>query len=186
MNVILDKPGGWPEFRNNLIPDEITKIMIDFDYTSVSAKIMKKLSTFVENNDFKIAAVENNNAASKGICQWILSIYELNMKNIQLNDLLNKFGKGSSYTTLSEYLVKNSFYMFCWPAYFANSKELLQKITDDNNVIINAEKLNSLVKEKFISVSNYLTRYSDVISGSHKNLCENFAISEAARVLNKL
>ncbi len=175
LNLLLGVSGGWKEFRSRL-NYEIVDTLKTFNADTIPAKTLQKLSTLVENDDFKMAATQNYNQASQGISQWILSVYRMRLIAAQLNDL-DTYGPGSSYATLSEYLVKNAFYMFCWPAYYD------QKLSaESSDIVVDGEILASLIGEKFLSMSDYLGKYGEVISADgYKSFCENFAVAEAAR-----
>lgn len=83
LSVLLGKPTGWNEFRS-YIDLEIINELRSFDYKSISSKTMKKLSKYVENEEFKEAALSNYSELSKKICQWTLNTYNLNLKNEQV------------------------------------------------------------------------------------------------------
>jgi len=177
-NLLFGISGGWSEFRSRLNFDTIDKLKM-FDFNSIPAKTIQTLAKIVDSDEFKMTTTNCYSQASQGISRWIQSVYNINLTTKKLNDL-DKYGPGTSYKTLSEYLVKNAFYNFCWPAYYDDQQ--LTKSDKTNSVVVDQEKLNRLIGEKFLPMSDYLGKYGELISGNgYKNLCENFALAESAR-----
>lgn len=106
------------------------------------------------------------------------------MLNLKLKDLDS--GPGSSYETLTEYLIKNAYYMFCWPIYYETNLTDLTTIEIINKVKLNSGKISKMDGKKIMSIDAYSEEYNDVIvSDQYLNLSEKYLKAEIAKVTFK-
>lgn len=200
-------------------PTNLMEKLMSYDIGSISDVQMEKLKPYIDNPEFVKEIVKKSSQAAGPLCNWVRNVYAIKlcykevilivkifktlsqliylnnsmkfylMQTVQKLEKHDKLGISSSFSSLSGYMVKNAYYMFCWPVYLP-AKFDKKTLAPTQNVKIQKEKVKSLTNEKFIGTQDYLEQYSDVLLDEKENnsfserrkLSEKFSLAESANV----
>ncbi len=94
---------------------------------------------------------------------------------------------GSKYNTLTEFILKNACYTFCWQVYCEPNLKDENAEKKIGKTLLNEEKLKKLKEEKILHIHNYFKNYDDLIQNeNYIRLNEKYLNAEISNVKSYL
>ena len=192
---LFAKEASWKNFTELVVMFDAFKAKIlSYDIATISEYALKCLEKYVEQTpEFKPEYIMKMSRICSILCEWVINVY---LSKKLGNQLEGTTDSNSSYETLSEYIVKNSYFMYWWPAYYGAAllKHPFIKTIDE---LIQVLDKSVILPEKFISIYDHslmLRKYSEneaafriasqnmpILKDTFK-LANKYARSQSARV----